>query len=259
MAVKISPSAVVERGAELEDGVIVEPFAYVGPKVKVGGGTVIKSGAYITGDTQIGRECVIFSSHIGVEPQDLKYKGEETKVIIGDRVRIREYVTIHRGTEGGGGITQIGDDVLLMAYVHVAHDVKIGNKVIVANAVQIAGHVEIGDWAVIGGLTGIHQFVRIGKHAMVGGASAVHRDVPPFTVAQGNRAKLVGINLVGLKRRGFSRESIRALSAAFEMAFKTEEPLLVALRKVEEELGDFPEIREFVSFIKESKRGICPV
>ncbi|WP_456342491.1 acyl-ACP--UDP-N-acetylglucosamine O-acyltransferase [Thermovibrio sp.] len=258
MAVKISPLAVVEKGAELDEGVVVEPFAYVGPKVRIGSGTLVKSGAYITGDTEIGRECVIFSSHIGVEPQDLKYRGEETKVIIGDRVKVREYVTIHRGTEGGGGVTRIGNDVLLMAYVHVAHDVKIGDRVIVANSVQIAGHVEIGDWAVIGGLTGIHQFVRIGKHAMVGGASAVHRDVPPFTVAQGNRARLVGINIVGLKRRGFSRESIRALSTAFEVAFKTDEPIQLSLRKVEDELGEFPEISDFVEFIRESKRGICP-
>ncbi|WP_457678870.1 acyl-ACP--UDP-N-acetylglucosamine O-acyltransferase [Thermovibrio sp.] len=255
--VKVSPLAVVEKGAELDEGVVVEPFAYVGSKVKVGKGTVIKSGAYITGDTQIGKECIIFASHIGVEPQDLKYKGEETKVIIGDRVKVREYATIHRGTEGGGGITKIGNDVLLMAYVHVAHDVQIGNGVIVANAVQIAGHVEIGDWAVIGGLTGIHQFVRIGSHAMIGGASAVHRDVPPFTVAQGNRAKLVGINIVGLKRRGFSREVIKALSTAFEMAFKTDEPLQVALKRVEEEFKDFPEVLSFVKFIRESKRGIC--
>jgi len=258
MAVKVSPMAVVEKGAELDDGVVVEPFAFVGSKVKVGRGTVIKSGAYVTGDTQIGKECVIYSSHVGVEPQDLKYKGEETKVVIGDRVKIREYATIHRGTEGGGGITKIGNDVLLMAYTHVAHDVIIGDRVIVANAVQIAGHVEIGDWAVIGGLTGIHQFVRIGKHAMVGGASAVHRDVPPFTVAQGNRARLEGINIIGLKRRGFSRETIRALSTAFEMAFKTDEPLQVALRKVEEEFKDYPEVLEMVEFVRKSKRGICP-
>ncbi len=255
--VKVSPLAVVEKGAELDDGVVVEPFAFVGPKVKVGKGTVIKSGAYIDGDVEIGKECVIFSSHIGVEPQDLKYKGEETKVIIGDRVKVREYVTIHRGTEGGGGITKVGNDVLLMAYVHVAHDVFIGDKAIVANGVQIAGHVEIGEFAVIGGLTGIHQFVRIGKHAMIGGASAVHRDVPPYTVAQGNRARLVGINIVGLKRRGFSKEVIKALSTAFEMAFKTEEPLQVALEKVKEEFKEVKEVLEFVDFIKATKRGIC--
>ncbi len=255
--VKVSPLAVVEKGAELDEGVIVEPFAFVGPKVKVGKGTVIKSGAYIDGDVEIGKDCVIFASHIGVEPQDLKYKGEETKVIIGDKVKVREYVTIHRGTEGGGGITKVGNDVLLMAYVHVAHDVFIGDKAIVANGVQIAGHVEIGEFAVIGGLTGIHQFVRIGKHAMIGGASAVHRDVPPYTVAQGNRARLVGINIVGLKRRGFSKEVIKALSTAFEMAFKTEEPLQVALEKVKEEFKEVKEVLEFVDFIKATKRGIC--
>ncbi len=255
--VNISPLAVVEKGAELEEGVIVEPFAFIGSKVKIRSGTVVKSGAYIDGDVEIGRDCVIFASHIGVEPQDLKYKGEETKVVIGDRVKVREYVTIHRGTEGGGGITRVGNDVLLMAYVHVAHDVFIGNNAIVANGVQIAGHVEIGEFAVIGGLTGIHQFVRIGKHAMIGGASAVHRDVPPFTVAQGNRARLVGINIVGLKRRGFSKEVIKALSTAFEMAFKTEEPLQVALEKVKEEFREVKEVLEFVEFIKATKRGIC--
>ena len=255
--VKVSPLAVVEKGAELEDGVIVEPFAFIGPKVKIKGGTVVKSGAYIDGDVEIGKDCVIFASHIGVEPQDLKYKGEETKVVIGDRVKVREYVTIHRGTEGGGGITRVGNDVLLMAYVHVAHDVFIGNNAIVANGVQIAGHVEIGEFAVIGGLTGIHQFVRVGKHAMIGGASAVHRDVPPYTVAQGNRARLVGINIIGLKGRGFSKEVIKALSTAFEMAFKTEEPLQVALEKVEEEFKKVKEVLEFVEFIKATKRGIC--
>jgi len=256
--VKVSPLAVVEKGAELDEGVVVEPFAFIGSGVKVGRGTLIKSGAYITGNTEIGRECVIFASHIGVEPQDLKYRGEESQVIIGDRVKVREYVTIHRGTEGGGGVTRVGNDVLLMAYSHVAHDVQIGDRVIVANGVQIAGHVEIGEWAVIGGLTGIHQFVRIGRHAMVGGASAVHRDVPPFTVAQGNRARLVGINIVGLKRRGFSREVIKALSTAFEMAFKGDEPLQIALQKVKEEFKDVPEVLELVDFVDKSKRGICP-
>jgi UDP-N-acetylglucosamine acyltransferase len=256
--VKVSPLAVVEKGAELDEGVVVEPFAYVGSKVKVGKGTVIKKGAVIEGDTTIGENCIIYGATIGVAPQDLKYKGEESKVIIGNNTTVREYVTIHRGTEGGGLITKVGDNVLLMAYSHVAHDVIIGNNVIVANTVQIAGHVEIDDYAIIGGLTGIHQFVRIGKHAMVGGASAVHRDVPPFTVAQGNRAKLEGINIIGLKRRGFQRDTIKNLTTVFEMVFKTDEPLQISLKRVEEEFGDIPEVKEFVSFIRNSKRGICP-
>ena len=256
--VNVHPLAVVEKGAELDDGVVVEPFAYVGSRVKVGKGTVIRKGAVIEGRTTIGENCEIFASHIGVVPQDLKFKGEDTEVVIGNNVKVREYVTIHKGTEGGGGITSIGDNVLLMAYVHVAHDVKIENNVIVANSVQIAGHVEIGEYAVIGGLTGIHQFVRIGKHAMVGGASAVHRDVPPFVMAQGNRARLEGINIVGLKRRGFKKETIRALTTAFEMLFKTDEPLLVSLGKVEEEFQNFPEVLELVDFVRKSKRGICP-
>ena len=256
--VQIHPLAVVEKGAELDDGVVVEPFAYVGSRVKVGRGTVIRKGAVIEGRTTIGENCEIFASHIGVVPQDLKFKGEDTEVVIGNGVKVREYVTIHKGTEGGGGVTYVGDNVLLMAYVHVAHDVKIEKNAIVANAVQIAGHVEIGEFAVIGGLTGIHQFVRVGKHAMVGGASAVHRDVPPFVVAQGNRARLEGINIVGLKRRGFGRETIRALTTAFEMIFKTDEPLLVSLGRVEEEFRDVPEVLELVEFIRNSKRGICP-
>jgi UDP-N-acetylglucosamine acyltransferase len=256
--VKIHPTAVVEKGAELDEGVVVGPHVYIGSQVKIGKNTVIRQGAVIEGDTTIGEECTIFSATIGVEPQDLKYKGEPSKVVIGNKVKIREYVTIHRGTEGGGMVTKIGDNVLLMAYVHVAHDVVLGNNVIVANAVQIAGHVEIEDYAIVGGLTGIHQFVRIGKHAMVGGASAVHRDVPPFVVAQGNRARLEGINIIGLKRRGFSRETIRALTTAFEMVFKTDEPLQVSLKKVEEEFKDIPEVLDFVEFIRKSRRGICP-
>ena len=256
--VNVHPLAVVEKGAELDEGVVVEPFAYVGSRVKVGKGTIIRKGAVIEGRTTIGENCEIFTSHVGVVPQDLKFKGEDTEVIIGNGVKIREYVTIHKGTEGGGGITYIGDNVLLMAYVHIAHDVKIQKNVIVANAVQIAGHVEIGEYAVVGGLTGIHQFVRIGKHAMIGGASAVHRDVPPFAVAQGNRARLEGINIIGLKKRGFSRETIRALTTAFEMIFKTDEPLLVSLGRVEEEFSDVPEVLEMAEFIRKSRRGICP-
>ncbi len=255
---KVSPLAVVEKGAELDENVVVEPFAYVGSKVKVGKGTIIKKGAVIEGDTTIGENCVIYSATIGVAPQDLKYKGEESKVVIGNNTTVREYVTIHRGTEGGGLVTKVGDNVLLMAYSHVAHDVIIGNNVIVANAVQIAGHVEIDDYAIVGGLTGIHQFVRIGKHAMVGGASAVHRDVPPFTIAQGNRARLEGINIIGLKRRGFQRDTIRNLTTVFEMVFKTDEPLQVSLKRVEEEFANVPEVKEFVEFIRNSKRGICP-
>ena len=204
--VKIHPTAVVEKGAELDEGVIVDAFSYIGSNVKIGKNTVVKQGAVIEGDTTIGEECLIFGATIGVEPQDLKYRGEPSKVIIGNRVKIREYVTIHRGTEGGGMVTKVGDNVLLMAYSHIAHDCHIGNDVIVANGVQLAGHVIVEDFAVIGGLTGVHQFVRIGKHAMVGGASAVHRDVPPFTLASGNRAKLEGINIVGLKGEVFQKK-----------------------------------------------------
>ena len=253
---EIHPLAVVEPGAELDEGVVVEPFAFVGSGAKVGRGTIIKKGAVIEGDVEIGENCVIYASHLGVEPQDLKYKGEKTKVVIGNGVKIREYVTVHRGTEGGGGVTRIGDNVLLMAYVHVAHDVSIGNNAILANAVQLAGHVEVGEFAVIGGLTGVHQFVRIGKHAMVGGASAVDFDVPPFMLAKGNRAKVEGVNLVGLKRRGFSKETIKALKESYEIIFKSGKPLNRALNEVLAKFGTYPEVRELVDFFKNGKRGV---
>ncbi|WP_457567559.1 acyl-ACP--UDP-N-acetylglucosamine O-acyltransferase [Desulfurobacterium sp.] len=257
MSVNIHRFAVVEKGAELDEDVIVGPFSYVGSEVKVGKGTVIKQGAVIEGKTTIGKDCTIYSATIGVPPQDLKYKGEPSEVVIGDRTVVREYVTIHRGTEGGGMVTRVGDDCLIMAYSHIAHDCRLGNHVILANVATLAGHVEVDDYAIIGGMTGVHQFVRIGKHAMIGGASAVGRDVPPYTVAIGNRAKLEGINIIGLKRRGFKRETIRALTTAFEMLFKTDEPLKVAIEKVKEEFGDVPEVVEMLKFIENSKRGVC--
>ncbi len=257
MSVEIDKFAVVENGAELDDGVKVGPFSYIGKEVRIGKGTVIKSGAVIEGDTTIGKDCTIYSATIGVAPQDLKYKGEHSEVVIGNGTVIREYVTVHRGTEGGGMITEIGSDCLLMAYSHVAHDCKLGNHVILANVTTLAGHVEVDDYAIIGGMSGVHQFARIGKHAMIGGASAVARDVPPFTVAIGNRAKLEGINLIGLKRRGFGRDTIRALATAFEMVFKTDEPLKVSLEKAKEEFADIPEVVNFIEFIENSKRGVC--
>ncbi len=255
--ISIHPTAVVEKGAKLDSGVSIGAFSYIGKGVKIGKNTKVNEMAIIKGNTTIGEDCVIYSSSIGVAPQDLKYKGEPSSVRIGNRVTIREYATIHRGTRGGGMVTTIDDDTLIMAYSHVAHDVRIGKHVIIANATNIAGHVTIGDFAVIGGLTGIHQFVRIGKHAMIGGASAIHRDVPPFMVAQGNRAKLEGINIIGLKRRGFTREVIRALTAVFDILFKADQPLQVSIEKVKEEFGNLEEAREIVDFIKGSKRGIC--
>ncbi len=254
----IHKTAIVEPEAEISEGVKIGPFCYIGKQVKIGKGTVVKQGTIIEGDTTIGENCTIFNNAtIGVEPQDLKYKGEPSKVIIGNEVKIREFVTIHRGTEGGGMITYVGNKVLLMAYSHVAHDCKVGDNVILANAVTLAGHVEIGEYAIVGGLTGVHQFVRIGKHAMVGGASAVARDVPPFTVAMGNRAKLEGINIIGLRRRNFPKDTIRALTTVFEMIFKTDEPINISLKKAEEEFGKIAEIKDLIEFIRSSKRGIC--
>jgi len=257
--VSIHKTAIIEKGAELSEGVKIGPFCYIGSKVKIGKGTHVRQGAIVDGDTTIGENCVIFNNAtIGIEPQDLKYKGEPSKVIIGNNVKIREFVTIHRGTEGGGMVTYVGNNVLLMAYSHVAHDCKVGDNAILANAVTLAGHVEIGDYAIVGGLTGIHQFVRIGKHAMIGGASAVPRDIPPFTVAIGNRAKLEGINIIGLKRRKFPKETIKALTTVFEMIFKTDEPITISIKKAEDEFGKIAEVKELIEFIRSSKRGICP-
>lgn len=255
----IHPTAFVERGAELEEDVVVGPYCSIGRNVKIGSGTRVGQGTVIDGDTTIGRDCKVFNyAVIGVEPQDLKYRGEPSKVIIGNNVKIREFVTIHRGTEGGGMVTKVGNNVLLMAYSHVAHDCKVGDNAILANAVTLAGHVEIEEFAIVGGLTGIHQFVRIGKHAMVGGASAVDRDVPPFCVAKGNRAKLEGINIIGLRRRNFGKEKIKVLTAVFEAIFRSDEPISVSVKRVEEEFGKIREVKELVDFIRSSRRGICP-
>jgi UDP-N-acetylglucosamine acyltransferase len=208
----IHPTAIVHPGAEIGARVAIGPYAVIGDHVRIGDGTTVGSHAVIDPYTQIGRDCRIFQfAALGGVPQSVKFQGEETVVRIGDGCTLREFVTIHRGTGFGGGVTEIGESCFLMAYTHVAHDCRIGRHVTMANNTTLAGHIEIGDHATVGGLVAVHQFVRIGDHAFIGGKSAVVKDIPPFVIAAGDRATLHGLNRVGLQRHGFPPETLAAL------------------------------------------------
>ena len=212
---RIHPTAIVEAGATLGDDVSVGPFSVIGPEVELGAGAVVEAHVVIGGRTRIGPRTHIFPfASIGLKPQDLKYKGETSELVIGADNQIREHVTMNPGTEGGGLVTRVGNNCLFMVGAHVAHDCQVGNNVIMANNATLAGHVMVGDNAIIGGLSAVHQFVRIGRHAMVGGMSGVEQDVIPFGSVMGDRAHLQGLNLVGLKRHGFEREDIHTLRNA---------------------------------------------
>lgn len=255
---KIHKTAVVSSKAELENDVVIGPYCIIGDNVKIGKGTKIISNVNIEGITEIGENCTIFPfTIIGFPPQDLKYKGEPTGVRIGNNNTIREYVTIHRASVSGDGWTSLGDNNFIMAYVHIAHDCKIGNSVIMANLATLAGHVMVEDFVFIGGLVAVHQFTRIGAYAMVGGFSGVGQDIPPFTMASGPRAKLYGLNSVGLKRRGFSDETLNMLKKAYKILFRDKLSLKEALSKVKKELPQIPEIVHLLEFIEANKRGIC--
>ncbi len=246
---QIHPSAIVEPGAEIGAGVVIGPFCHIGPEVRIGAGSVIKSHVVITGDTRIGADCTIFSfACIGEIPQDLKFAGEKTRLEIGDRNRIREHVTINPGTEGGGGVTRIGDDCLFMAGCHVAHDVIMGNRVIVVNNAALAGHCIVEDDVIIGGLSGVHQFVRIGQGAIIGAVTMVTNDVIPYGLVQAPRGVLDGLNLVGLKRRGVARADITALRAAFQMLAQGEGAFQDRARRLGEET-DSDYVRQIVDFV----------
>ncbi len=254
----IHSTAIVAPDAELGEGVEIGPYSIIGKEVKIGRHTIIGPHAVIDDFTQIGENCHIFQfASIGAPPQDLKFAGEKTSVVIGNFNTIREFVTIHRSTTADIGVTVIGDHNLIMAYCHVAHNCKLGNNIVMSNGATLGGHTHIEDYAIIGGLTGVHQFSRIGAHCIVGGASGVNKDVPPYTTAAGNHAKLFGLNLIGLKRRGFSEETINALKKAYRILFRSHLLLNAAIEKVEAEVEDFPEVRHFVKFIKESERGVC--
>lgn len=258
---RIHPTAIIEPGAQLGEDVEVGPYAIVGANVSIGAGTAVGSHSVIEGHTAIGTANRIghFAS-IGGRPQDMKYQGEPTRLVIGDRNTIREFTTIHTGTVQDAGVTTLGDDNWIMAYVHVGHDCHIGNHVILSSNAQMAGHVVIGDWAIVGGMSGVHQFVRIGEHSMLGGASALVQDVPPFVIAAGNKAEPHGINVEGLRRRGFSADAISGLRTAYRLLYKNGLSLEEAKAQLAELAcagGDGDEhVRKLIAFIDASQRGI---
>ncbi|HEX9936708.1 MAG TPA: acyl-ACP--UDP-N-acetylglucosamine O-acyltransferase [Longimicrobium sp.] len=252
----IHPTALVDPSAELAPGVVVGPYSIIGPNVKVGARTRIAGHVMIERDTTVGEECTIHQGAVlGTDPQDLKYMGEPTTLVVGDRTVIREYATLNRGTIASG-VTRVGSDCMLMAYTHVAHDCHLGSHVILSNAVNMAGHVSIGDWAIVGGLTPIHQFVRIGAHAFVGGATRVAKDVPPYVKAAGSPMQLYGLNSVGLQRRGFPEEVRRELKRAYRLFFASNHNVKQALERAREELRAIPEVEVFLSFFENSERGV---
>jgi UDP-N-acetylglucosamine acyltransferase len=254
----IHPTAIIHPEARLADHVSVGPYTVIGEYVVIGSGTRIAGHVVIEGWTQIGRDNQIFQfSSIGAAPQDLKYSDQKTYLKIGDRNRIREFTTLNRGTAEGGGETRIGSDNLFMAYSHVAHDCMVSNHVILANGATLAGHVDVESFAILGGLTAVHQFCRIGCHAMVSGGAMVAQDIPPYTVAQGDRAKTVGLNLVGLRRQGFPEATSRGLKKAYRLIYRSGLRLDEALQKISEEVDATPELDHFLGFIKKSQRGIA--
>jgi UDP-N-acetylglucosamine acyltransferase len=257
----IHPTAIIDPEASLGEGVEVGAYAVVGPRVTLGDGCRIGSHAVIESHVRVGKGTRVFSfASVGAPPQDLKFAGEETWVEIGDGCTIREYVTVNRATAAGGGVTRLGNGVLLMAYCHVAHDCLIEDRVIMANAATLAGHVEIGQGAVIGGLVGVHQFVRIGSFAIIGALSGIGRDIPPYVTAVVSRRQrgsgLHGLNLIGLKRNRFSAETIAELKKAYRILFRSGLPLQEALARAEADTATVPEVRHLLDFIRSSKRGV---
>jgi UDP-N-acetylglucosamine acyltransferase len=252
---KISSLATIEEGAKIGKNVVIAPYCFISKDSEIGDGTVIERGAMIYGKTKIGKNNKIFSyAVLGSEPQDLKYKGEDVELIIGDNNKIREFTLFNPGTEGGGSKTVIGNNNLFMGYVHVAHDCHIGNNVILANGVTLGGHVKIGDHVVVGGLTPIHQFVTIGDYTMVAGASAVAQDIPPYCLAEGNRASLRGLNLNGLRRK-LTREDIDILKRTYAELFRSNKPLLETAEEIKQNENN-PHAVKLLEFVVENKRGI---
>jgi UDP-N-acetylglucosamine acyltransferase len=253
----IHATAMVDSKAELDANVEVGPYSIIRKNVSIGAGTVIGPHVIIEPYVNIGQDCHIFQyAAIGAPPQSLKFKGEKSDVKIGRGTIIREFVTIHRGTEFGGGLTEVGEENFLMAYTHIAHDCMTGKKVIFANNATLAGHIIVGDHATIGGLVAIHQFVRIGNYAYVGGKSAVVKDIPPYVIASGDRAKLHGLNTVGLKRHGFSQETLSLLKKAYRIIFRIGITLNEAIERIRAEVEQIPEVVNLIDFIKSSRRGI---
>lgn len=253
----IHPSAIISPDARIGTDVEIGPYSIIGEHVSIGDGTHIGPHVVIEGPATIGSGNRFFQfCSIGAIPQDLKFNMEETELIIGDNNTFREFVTINRGTQGGGGKTVIGSNCLFMAYTHVAHDCLVGNGVIMANNATLAGHIRIDDHAIVGGISGIHQFVHIGSYAMIGGLSGVSKDVPPYTLAVGQRAVLHGLNLTGLKRHGFSSGVIKELKAAYKLLFRSSLHTDDAVSRIESDGLSCPEVRSLVDFILHSERGV---
>ena len=253
----IDPRAVVHPEAEIGAGVTIGPFSVIGPGVRIGDGCRLDAHVVIEGPTELGAENYVSAMvSLGGPPQDLKHKGSPTRLVVGARNRIREFVTLNRGTEGGGGVTRIGDDNLFMAYCHVGHDCQVGSRAVFANAATLAGHVEVGDEATIGAFSGVHQFCRVARCAFIGGYSVVTQDALPWVTTVGNRARAYGLNLVFLKRRGYPAETVGALKRCYTKLFRSGQLLAPALDQVEAELGHVPEVRYFVGFVRASKRGV---
>ena len=254
---RIHATAIVDPTAQLADDVTVGPYAIIGADVVLADGVSVGAHAVLTGPMSIGAGTRVFPhATLGGEPQDLKYAGEVTRTEIGARNVFREFTTVNRGT-GEGGVTRIGDDNLFMAYSHVAHDCTIGDHCVLANSVALAGHVEVSDRAVLAGLVGVHQHCRIGRGAMVGGGAMVAQDVPPFSISQGDRARIYGLNIVGLRRAGLDLDVINALKGAYRELFHQGLPLRIALEQVREVYDKVPEVQELVDFIANSTRGVC--
>jgi len=254
----IHETAIIDQETKIGSDVSIGPYSVIKGNVSIGSGTVIGPHVVIDSYADIGPDCQIFQfASIGAAPQAIKYKGEETWVKIGRATIVREFVTINRGTGFGGGLTEVGEENFLMAYVHIAHDCKTGRGVVLANAATLAGHITIGNYAIIGGLTAIHQFVRVGDYAYVGGASAVANDILPYVVASGDRAKLHGLNKVGLKRRDFSEDVLLCLKKTYRILFRLGLTINEALERVAAEVEQTPEVLNMIDFIKSSERGIA--
>lgn len=253
----IHSTAIIDATADLDTGVAVGPYSIIGPRVRIGKNTRIGPHVVIDGFTEIGEECTIFQfASLGAVPQDLKYRGEESRVIIGSNNTIREFVTINRGTAQAGGETRLGSNNLLMAYCHVAHDCRIGSHVVLANAATLAGHIEMEDHAIVGGLAAVHQFVRLGSYCIIGGCSGVSQDIPPYMMANGQRARLYGLNIEGLKRHRFPEEAVNNLKKAYRIIFRSGLTVGKALEQLAAEIHNSAEVNHLITFIKASKRGV---
>jgi UDP-N-acetylglucosamine acyltransferase len=253
----IHPSALVAPSAQVDPSCEIGPFAVIGPEVKLGPGNVVGAHAVIEGDVTFGRGNRVFPhACIGQIPQDLKWRGEKTRIEIGDRNQFREFTTVHLGTEGGGGVTRIANGSLFMANSHVAHDVHVGDDCVIANSVALAGHVVVEDHVILGGLSAVHQFTRVGRFAFASGGAMIVMDVAPYCTVQGDRAQVAGLNTIGLQRNGFGEEQIARVKEAYKVVFRSGTPLKEALAQLDAQMGREPEIAHLVAFLRKSERGI---